>query len=72
MRASNSSRVVIAVRSIALSYPTESPYTKRHDEILATLITDVFFDVAIESVLQLLTSKTFHRQSNTTDDNAPP
>ena len=58
----------------SLSCPTGGLSTKLHNEIrdlLATLITEVCFDVAIEPVLQpLITSETFHRQSTTTDDNA--
>ena len=57
----------------ALSCPTGGLPTKRHNEVrdlLATLMTEVCYDVVIEPVLQPLTSETFQKRSTTTDDNA--
>ena len=56
----------------ALSCPTSVFPSRRHNEIrdlLATLITEVYYDVATEPILQKLTAETFHRRTTTTDDN---
>ena len=57
----------------ALSCPTGAFPTRRHNEIrdlLATLISEVCFNTAIEPLLQPLTGETFRRQATTTDDEA--
>ena len=51
----------------ALSCPTGGLSTKRHNEVrdlLATLMTKVCYDVAIEPVLQPLTSETFQKKEH--------